>query len=142
MLTIANITVLYDAECDFCCRSRRWILSQRHRINIDFIAINSKLSHSRFPDLPDKLDELVVISDKGSVYYKEKAFVMCLYALSEYYEWSFKLANPTFLPLVHNAYRLLSRYRNVSSPNKVSGNDRGLKNTLAEFTSNDECSID
>ncbi|VAW79935.1 hypothetical protein MNBD_GAMMA12-2688 [hydrothermal vent metagenome] len=141
MLAIKKITVLYDAECTFCCRSKSWILSQFHRIAIEFIPINSKQSQSRFPDLPDNLDELVVITDKGNVYYKEKAFVMCLYALSEYYEWSFKLARPAFLPLVRNAYHMLSRYRNVFSPNKISTNDDTLKETLAEFESNDKCSI-
>jgi len=140
MLEIGEITVLYDSECAFCCRSRSWILAQVHRINIYFIPINSEQVKSKFPELSaNHLNELVVIADNGKVYYKEKAFVMCLYSLSEYYEWSFKLAEPVFLPLVRNAYLLLSNYRNIFSPTKVSKDDKYLQEMLESYEQGERC---
>ncbi len=142
MLNIKSMTVLYDSDCAFCCRSRIWILSQIHRLPIQFIPINSDLLKERFPKLPaGHLDELVVITDSGNIYYKEKAFVMCLYALAEYYEWSFKLAQPAFLPLVRNAYKVISKYRNVFAPKSISRNDKYLQTTLESYDTPDKCEI-
>jgi len=61
MLDIKIITVLYDSDCAFCCRSRSWILSQMHRLTIEFVPINSDLLQEKFPGLSSgHLGELVV----------------------------------------------------------------------------------
>ena len=131
MIDIQAITVLYDSECAFCRRCRKWILSQHKRMPIEFMSIHSPDLDQKYPALSkNKLDQLVVITDRGDVYYKDKAFVICLYALSEYYEWSFKLSEPMFLPMVRKVYQIVSRYRNVFSPRRISRNDKVLYTVL------------
>ncbi len=107
-----SFTVLYDAHCAFCQRCRNWLEHQAQRIALDFIPYDSPLVATRFPQLDaNRHVELTVISNRGDVYYADKAFIMCLYALHEYHLWSEKLSSPIFRPLVRNAYEYLSRHR-------------------------------
>jgi len=46
-----------------------------------------------------------VIGDDGAVYFGPKAWLMCLWALREYREWSLRLSSPALLP---NAKRVIS----------------------------------
>ena len=116
MQRINSMTVLYDAQCAFCQRCKRWLEQQPLRINLHFLPYESPLVEERFPDLNRNSHiELTTITDKGDVYYSDKAFIMCLYATYNYHFWSEKLANPLFRPLVRNAYEYLSRFRHKIS---------------------------
>ena len=113
MPNIQSMTVLYDSDCDFCIRCKCWLASQHQRIGMQFIPIKSEKAAGLLYKLKgDNLNELIVITDKDEVYYKEKALLMCLYALSEYYEWAFNFSQPLFYPLIRNAYVMLSANRN------------------------------
>ena len=50
--------------------------------------------------------ELVVVDDSGGVYRNGSAWIMCLYALREYREWSLRLATPALFPLARQAFAL------------------------------------
>ena len=106
-----KLTILYDAGCGFCISCRHWLEEQPKLVELDFVAARSAEAARRFPDLATGDDELVAVSDAGGVYREARAFIMCLYALAEYREWSLRLARPGLLPLARRAFELVSRNR-------------------------------
>ena len=107
-----RLTVLYDAACGFCISCRHWLEEQPKLLDLDFVAARSPEAARRFPDLePGNEEDLVVVSDEGGIYRGARAFIMCLYALEEYREWSLRLSRPGLLPLARRAFELVSRNR-------------------------------
>jgi len=106
-----KLTILYDAACGFCISCRHWLEEQPKLIDLDFVAAHSAEAARRFPELEPAGEELVVVSDEGGVYRGTRAFIMCLYALEEYREWSLRLSRPDLLPLAGRAFALVSRTR-------------------------------
>ena len=105
--------VLYDGECGLCRSCRDWLSRQPAFVELRFIAMQSPEVARRFPGL-EKLglgEELVVVSDEGAVYRGASAWIMCLYALVDYREWSERLAHPALLPLARQACLLVSKNR-------------------------------
>ena len=78
---------------------------------------NRPKSACRFPGIealhPER--EIVVISDTGDVWQGGSAWVMCLWALREYREWSQRLAHPALLPLPGGPCELVSENRHQGS---------------------------
>lgn len=105
--------VLFDAGCDLCSRLARWSRLQPAYLDLVFLPAGSPEALARFPGLskPGRPAELIVVSDEGGVYRDDHAWIMCLYALVEYREWSLRLASPTLLPLARAAFSLVSRNR-------------------------------
>jgi predicted DCC family thiol-disulfide oxidoreductase YuxK len=91
-----RLTVLYDAGCGLCTSARRWLERQPAFVPLEFVPAGSAEARGRFPGLPhpDPPEELVVVDDEGGVYRGDAAWILCLYALEEYREWSFRLARP------------------------------------------------
>jgi hypothetical protein len=90
------------------------MLRQRAYLDLSFIPAGSDLAAQLFPGLgrgEGPPDELVVVSDSGGVYRGGDAWVMCLYALEDYREWSLRLAGPTLRPLARQGFALLSKQR-------------------------------
>jgi len=113
MRNIQTMTVLYDSDCEFCIRCKNWLAAQQQRITLQFVPIKSEQAAELLYKLKDNfINELIVITDRNEVYYREKALLMCLYALSHYYEWAFHFSKPLFYPLIRNAYVMLSANRN------------------------------
>jgi len=108
-----QMTVLYDAACGFCVKCRWWLVAQPKFIEMDFLPAGGALARERFPELADagEAEELVVVGDDGSVYTGTRAWIMCLYALREYREWSIRLSTPALLPLARGAFALLGASR-------------------------------
>ena len=107
-----RLTILYDATCGFCIGCRHWMEEQPKLLELDFVAAHSAEAARRFPELESaKEEELVVVSDEGGIYRGARAFIMCLYALEEYREWSLRLSRPGLLPLAGRAFALVSRSR-------------------------------
>jgi predicted DCC family thiol-disulfide oxidoreductase YuxK len=108
-----RLYVLYDARCGLCSWARRWLMQQALFIELTFVPAGSERAGVLFPGLtqPGVPEELVVVSDDGAVYRDERAWIMCLYALQDYREWSLRLAQPALLPLARQAFALLSRNR-------------------------------
>jgi len=113
MSTIRQLSVLYDNNCTFCARCMIWLQDQQQRIHLEFIPLHSGIAKQRYPSLlkDSTSEELIVITDTGDVYRKDKAFIMCLYALEQYVEWSFHFSKPIYRPLIRNAYEYLSHFR-------------------------------
>lgn len=110
-----TLTVLYDFNCGLCQRARRWLEAEPKFLALEFIPAGSDHARYRFPSLslslPDKVEELVVVADDGGVYRGDRAWIMCLYALTEYREWALRLATPRLLPLARSAFQLISEHR-------------------------------
>lgn len=108
-----RLFVLYDERCGLCSWARRWLLRQPAYLELSFVAAGSPLAARLFPGLasPGTPEELVVVDDVGGVYRNGSAWVMCLYALQEYREWSLRLASPALFPLARQAFALVSRQR-------------------------------
>jgi predicted DCC family thiol-disulfide oxidoreductase YuxK len=106
-----KLTVLYDATCAFCVRCRHWAREQRALVPLEFIPRRSGEAERRFPGASSPDDELVVVSDEGAVYRGDSAFLMCLWALEDYREWSLRLAAPGMRPLTRRALEWLSHNR-------------------------------
>src|SRR5262245_7262324 len=107
-----RLTVLYDARCGLCSTARRWLEGQRQIVPIEMLAADSIHARGRFPTLAAaEPDELVAISDEGDVYRGAHAWVMCLWALEDYRDWSFRFASPALLPRVRDLVEWLSTRR-------------------------------
>jgi predicted DCC family thiol-disulfide oxidoreductase YuxK len=108
-----KLYILYDAQCGLCTWARQWMLRQPGFLALEFVPAGSATSASKFPGLEKlgKPEELIVIDDTGGIYRDGDAWVMCLYALREYREWSLRLARPALLPLARSAFQLLSKNR-------------------------------
>lgn len=107
------LIVLYDAHCELCCRIREWLTSQPKYVELKFIAAGSAEARRRFPELNHNatLRELTVISTSGHVYRDAKAWLMCLWALREYREWSLQLSTPEMMPIARRFIAWISRNR-------------------------------
>ena len=108
-----RLTVLYDTRCTLCREARWWLERQPRFIELDFVAAGSDELRRRYPGIdPDETRrQLTVVGDDRAVYRGAKAWVMCLWALTEYREWSHRLAAPHLLPLAERTFRWLSRRR-------------------------------
>jgi len=108
-----QLFIFYDDRCGLCTWARRWLIRQPAFLELEFIPRSSARSARLFAHLSQDHanDELVVISDEGGVYRGEKAWIMCLYALQEYREWSLRLAQPWLFPLARQTFSLISSGR-------------------------------
>jgi predicted DCC family thiol-disulfide oxidoreductase YuxK len=108
-----TLYVLYDSECGFCVHCVRWLSPKPQSVELKFIPRNSLDIPCRFPHLYlDKCpDELVVVGDDGSVYFGAKAWIMCLYSLDEFREWSLRLSSPALLPFAKKAVAMFAKNR-------------------------------
>ncbi|MEO7934311.1 MAG: DUF393 domain-containing protein [Chthoniobacterales bacterium] len=112
-----KLFVLYDAECALCRRCREFLSRQPSYIPLEFVPLQTLDLEQRFPGItalhPDR--EIIVISDEGQVYQGGHAWIMCLYALREYREWSQRLASPALLPFAKKIVSSISQNRHFLS---------------------------
>jgi predicted DCC family thiol-disulfide oxidoreductase YuxK len=128
-----RLTILYDARCGLCSWARRWARRQPAFVELIFLAADSPEARRRFPGLAHEgeAEELVVISDEGGVYRGDDAWIMCLYALEDFREWSLRLASPALRPLARAAFALVTRSRRSISRRLGLAPDAELIDTLA-----------
>jgi predicted DCC family thiol-disulfide oxidoreductase YuxK len=112
-----RLYVLYDARCGLCSWARRWVKGQPAFVELVFLGAESTEALRRFPGLtkPGEPEELIVVSDEGGIYRGGDAWLMCLYALEEFREWSLRLAAPALRPMARQAFALVSRSRSAVS---------------------------
>lgn len=106
-----KLYVLYDATCGVCDRARRWMGRQPSLVDLEFVPAGSPAARSLFPALASASEELTVVSDTGDVWRGTAAWLMCLWALAEFRDWSHRLASPTLEPFARQAFEVLSRNR-------------------------------
>jgi predicted DCC family thiol-disulfide oxidoreductase YuxK len=128
-----RLTVLYDAQCSFCRRCRWWLGSHRALLEMEFVPAGSVMSYERFPTLAqtNPPEELIVIDDEGGVYRGADAWIMCLYALEDYRDWSLRLASPALKPFARAAFELVSRNRTMLSKGLAKAPETDLVTLLA-----------
>ena len=128
-----TLYVLFDAECGLCRQCRRWLERQPTFVELRFVALQSPEAACRFPGIEqfNPREQLLVVSDEGAVYQGSYAWIMCLWALREYREWSQRLASPALLPLARKACELLSDNRLTLSSWFKARNDDELGTELA-----------
>ena len=110
-----KLYVLYDATCGVCVRARGWMGRQPALVALEFVSAGSPVARMLFPELASATEELTVVSDEGEVWRGTAAWLMCLWALTEYREWSERLASPALEPFARQAFELLSRNRKTLS---------------------------
>lgn len=108
-----ELTVLFDPQCGLCRRAQAWLLSKPKFVELVFVPATSEEARRRFPQLNHDLtlNDLTVISDEGAVYRGPKAWLMCLWALRQYREWSLRLASPELLPTAKRVISTISQNR-------------------------------
>lgn len=112
------MTIVYDPKCEFCVRCRWWLARQHSYVELEFIPRVVPELARRFPELElseDRVAELIVISDDGLVYREESAWIMCLWALTDYREWALRLATPALIPFASAFFKQISKRRHVIS---------------------------
>jgi predicted DCC family thiol-disulfide oxidoreductase YuxK len=113
---MAKLTVLYDSRCGLCSNARRWLEGQPQIVPLEMLPAGSEPARRRFPTLATtEPEELVVISEEGDVYRGPQAWIMCLWALDEYREWSFRIARPSLLPRARGIVEWISTRRHALS---------------------------
>ncbi|MDQ3819844.1 MAG: DUF393 domain-containing protein [Acidobacteriota bacterium] len=107
------LTVLYDPVCGLCRRAHEWLMDQPKFIELAFVPVNSEEARYRFPRLNHALTakDLTVVSDEGAVYFGAKAWLMVLWALPRYREWSYRLSSPELLPTAKRVFSTISKKR-------------------------------
>jgi predicted DCC family thiol-disulfide oxidoreductase YuxK len=131
-----RLYVLYDSECELCRRCRLWLGRQATYVPLWFIPFQTAEAECRFPGLkklhPEK--EVVIVSDAGEVWQGGAAWVMCLWALRDYREWSLRLAQPALLPLARRLCEIVSATRfKISHWLKASMSPEDLRRKLASI---------
>ena len=106
-----TLTVLYDAACPLCVRCRDWMQGQAAYVTLELLPSDGPEATRRYRGVPRVGVELVVISDEGQVWIGAPAFLLCLWALVEWREWSYRLSGPAFLPLAERFFTMLSSRR-------------------------------
>ena len=108
-----RLYLLYDGDCALCRRLRNWLDEQPHWLELQMLPANSEAAKQLFPSLAaaGRPEELVVVTDEGDYYKGNHAWIMCLYALTEYRAWAYRLARPLLLPLARQAFDALSHNR-------------------------------
>lgn len=110
---MTTLHVFFDHNCGMCGRFRAWLERQPQLVEIRFTSYHDPEARRICPVLdslhPD--EKLVVMADTGQVYQGETAWIMCLWALDNYREFSMTLARPRWLPLARRVCEFVSSNR-------------------------------
>jgi predicted DCC family thiol-disulfide oxidoreductase YuxK len=110
---MSTLTLLYDPACGLCRRVQGWLAEQPKLIELKVIPIKTDAARRRYPQLNHELtaEDLTVVSEQGAVYFGPKAWLMVLWSLCRYREWSYRLASPELLPTTRRVVSLVSQHR-------------------------------
>lgn len=106
-----RLTVLYDGGCALCVRCRDFLAASRSHVALELLTCQSPDARERFGAVPWLGEELVVVSDEGDVWVGPAAFLVCLWALDDYREWSYRLSGPELAPLAERFFVAISSQR-------------------------------
>ncbi len=108
-----TLYILYDSRCGVCCQIKRWLEREPSYLPLRLLAAGSPEAVLLFPRVPR--EELVVIADTGESWFGDNAFVITLWALRRYRNWSLRFASPALRPLARRAYAALTSQRYLIS---------------------------
>lgn len=106
-----RLTVLYDETCALCVRCKAWLAAQVPFVPMEFVACQSPAARERYGSVPWLGEELVVVSDEGDVWAGPAAFIVALWALREWREWSYRISGPELAPLAERFFHAISSNR-------------------------------
>jgi hypothetical protein len=106
-----RLTVLYDGTGALCVGGRDFLEGARSFVPLELLPCQSCVARERYGDVPWLGEELVVASDDGDVWIGPAAFLVCLWALVDYREWSYRLSGPELAPLAERFFVALSSQR-------------------------------
>ena len=108
-----TLHVLYDSKCELCRRVRVWLQGQPAFVPLAFVPLQSPELEERFPGITalEPARQILVVADRGEVWRGADAWIMCLWALREFREWSQRLASPLLRPFAMRVCDMVSRNR-------------------------------
>ena len=110
---MSSLTVLYDQDCGLCRRAHEWLAEQSKLVDLIFVPCASDEARGKFPELNHELtkQDLTVIGENGAVFFGPKAWLMVLWALTRYRDWSYRLSSPELLPTTKRVVSTISQNR-------------------------------
>jgi predicted DCC family thiol-disulfide oxidoreductase YuxK len=132
MPPVTSVTIVYDADCGLCTRTKDWIGQQASFIRIRFVACGSPEARRRFPQLP--AGELAVVANTGEVWLGNHAWIVCLWALRGYRDFAFRLTSPLLLLMAREAFAVVSKNRSALSSMLRLRSERELEQQLRRVT--------
>jgi predicted DCC family thiol-disulfide oxidoreductase YuxK len=118
-----RLTILYDEQCPICVRCRDWLAVQPAFVALDFLGCRTDEAAARYGAVPWLREELVVVSDEGDVWAGPAAFLVSLWALQDWREWSYRLSGPLFAPLAQRFFESISKNRKDLARRLFPGDD-------------------
>jgi predicted DCC family thiol-disulfide oxidoreductase YuxK len=110
-----TLTILYDPGCALCRHCKSWMLGEQATVTLNFVECTGAEARARYGDIPWLGDELVVVGDQGEVWAGSAAFLVCLWALEDWREWSYRLSGSAFAPLAERFFLYVSARRKTIS---------------------------
>jgi predicted DCC family thiol-disulfide oxidoreductase YuxK len=109
MEPVTGLCIVYDEACGLCTNVKDWLGRQPALVPMSFIASRSDAARKKFPRLT--AGELAVIGNTGEVWTSNGAWIVCLWALRDYREWSIRFSNPLLLAVAREAFAGVSSHR-------------------------------
>ncbi len=109
MPPVTSITILYDAACGLCTFAKDWMRRQVPLVGLQFVAAGSEEAQHAFPQL--SAGELAVVADTGEVWFGNRGWIVCLWALRDYRDLAFRLTSPALLLMAREAFTAVSGNR-------------------------------
>jgi predicted DCC family thiol-disulfide oxidoreductase YuxK len=108
-----TLTIFYDAHCGICSRFRKWMENQPAYVHLQFLPYDSAEARTRCPGIErmNADQEIIVMGDDGCLWQGASAWVICLWALPEYREWSARLASPSLMGMARKIVHWISSNR-------------------------------
>jgi predicted DCC family thiol-disulfide oxidoreductase YuxK len=128
MSPVTSFTIVYDADCGLCTRTKDWIKGQDPLVGLQFLATGSPEARRRFPRLCP--GELAVVSNTGEVWLGDHAWIVCLWALRDYRDLAFRLTSPLLSLLAREAFAVVSKNRLALSNILRLRNEREIEQQL------------
>jgi predicted DCC family thiol-disulfide oxidoreductase YuxK len=108
---VKYLTVLYDGACALCIRCAEFLAGSATLVPLELLSCQSQGARERFGAVPWLGEELVCVSDEGDVWIGPAAFLVCMWALADYREWSYRLSGATLAPLAERFFVAISSRR-------------------------------
>lgn len=108
-----HLTILYDAKCAMCRRIRVWLSQQPAFVPLIFVPLQDEHLKDRFPGVCklNPAEELIAIADTGEIWRGVNGWIMTLWALREYRNWSLRMAHPLLKPFARSICHGVSQNR-------------------------------
>src|SRR4051812_8993351 len=103
--------VLYDDSCGFCCRCATWLRTQSTFVPVSVLPAGADETKAVFPLEAKGKQELIVVDSEGGVYRDTDAWLMTLWALREWREWSIRLSRGGNRELARKVFELAGSWR-------------------------------